>query len=107
MSDDYNNAPEGLKEIPLEDWTNGMFTYCIKPCESRQVRNQIFCDLRMFDVPNFEDKKLGYAIMRDWYNNVTKQNRPEVIVRFCRYGNDADWLKFEHKFAAQFAGDNS
>lgn len=104
---EYNTAPEGLKEIKLEEWRDGMFTYCIQPVESRQVRGDQTCDLRMFDVPNFENKKLGYAIKWDWFDNEKGKNRPEPRTVFCRYGLDEDWEKFQRRFAAQFAGDNS
>jgi hypothetical protein len=105
---DYNKEPEGLKEITQDEWVRGMFHYCIEPVEGRQVRDngKIF-DLRMFDVPNFDKKKLGYAIMDDWFDHEKGKNRPERIIRFCRYGDDKDWLIFRNKFAAQFAGDNS
>lgn len=107
---EYNRSPEGLKEITLEEWTRGMFHYCIKPVESRQVRDvekRRYFNLRMFDVPNFDDKKMGYAIMDDWFDSELGKNRPKRITRFCRYGNDADWVSFENRFAAQFVGDNS
>ncbi len=109
----YNNAPEGLKEIPLEQWTLGMFHYCIEEPDSRQVRRsegreeEDTFDLRMFPVPNFDDKPLGYAIMRDWFDKETGRNRKVAVTRFCRYGRDDDWKSFESRFAAQFAGDNS
>jgi len=106
----YNSAPEGLKEITQKDWVRGMFMYCIKEPENRQVRrDEDFgtCDLRLFPVPNFEDKPLGYAVMRDWFDNENKTNREVEIIRFCRYGRDDDWKAFENRFAAQFAGDNS
>lgn len=101
MSHEYNTAPEGLKVIPVREWTHGMFQYCLKQSESRQVRdrdNDMYFDLRMFDVPNFDNKKLGYAIMNDWREDET---------RFCRYGLDEDWISFERRFAAQFVNDNS
>lgn len=104
----YNEAPEGLIEISLAEWKSGMFHYCLEKSDSKQVRSggKVF-DLRLFDVPNFENKKLGYAIMDDWFDMETGRNRPEAIVRFCRYGTEEDWTKFRNKFAAQFAGDNS
>jgi exonuclease VII small subunit len=104
----YNEAPEGLKEISLKEWQRGMFLYCLYQSDSKQVRRngQTF-DLRLFDVPNFNNDKIGYAIMNDWFDNETGRNRPENIVRFCRYGTDEQWKNFENKFAAQFAGDNS
>jgi hypothetical protein len=104
---DYNKTPEGLKEVPLDEWTQGMLHYCIKISETRQVCDGKNFNLRMFDVPNFDDKKLGYAIMDDWFDNDTQKNRPKRITRFCRYGLDEDWKIFHGKFAAQFAGDNS
>ena len=107
MAHDYNTAPEGLKEISLEEWTNEMFCYCLGPKESRQVRGEKTFDLRMWDVPNFDGKKLGLAVMRDWFDNETGKNRPIMITRFCWYGLDEDWRVFRSKFAAQFAGDNS
>ena len=103
----YNSVPEGLKEITLEEWTDGMFMYCKEKDESRQARDPFYCDLIMFDVPNFDNKKLGFAIMRDWFDNIKQKNKPEQITRFCRYGLDEDWKRFEIKFAAQFANDNS
>ena len=81
--------------------------YNVEPRESRQVRGDKTFDLMMFDVPNFDDKKLGFAIMEDWFDNEIRKNRPKQIVRFCRYGKDEDWKSFESRFAAQFAGDNS
>lgn len=104
---DYNKMPEGLKEISLEEWAKGMFCYCILPVESRQVTDVTFCNLRMFDVPNHQDKKLGFAIMDDWYDKETGKNRHPHMIRFCRYGLDDDWRVFEQRFAAQFARDNS
>lgn len=103
----YNDAPEGLVEISLDEWQRGMFHYCLEKSDSKQVRGEQTFDLRLFDVPNFENKKLGYAIMNDWFDKEKGKNRPKNIVRFCRYGTDADWSKFENRFAAQFAGDNS
>jgi hypothetical protein len=84
------------------------FMYCLEPAESRQIRELYNTyDLIMFDVPIFDNKKLGFAIMRDWYDNLGHKNRPEIIIRFCKYGTDEDWKSFESRFAAQFAGDNS
>lgn len=104
----YNSAPEGLKEISLREWTDGMFEYCLDPVESRQVKGEEGTyDLRLFPVPNFDNKKLGYAIMRDWFDNQKEKVRDMDITRFCRYGTDEDWKNFKSKFAAQFAGDNS
>jgi hypothetical protein len=103
----YNDAPEGLKEITLDEWQRGMFHYCLYQSDSKQVRGEQTFDLRLFDVPNFENKKLGYAIMNDWFDKEKGKNRPKNIVRFCRYGTDADWIKFENRFASQFAHDNS
>jgi len=106
----YNDAPEGLKEISLEEWQRGMFLYCIEQSDSKQVRGDKergHFDLRLFDVPNFDHKKLGFAVMHDWFDITTGKNRPKAITRFCRYGSDADWTSFENRFAAQFAGDNS
>ena len=104
----YNDAPEGLKEITLDEWQRGMFHYCLCEPDSKQVRNdgKTF-DLRLFDVPNFENQKLGYAVMNDWFDQETGKNRKKNIVRFCRYGTDEQWTKFENRFNAQFAGDNS
>lgn len=104
----YNDAPEGLKEITLEEWQRGMFHYCIFESDSKQVRNdgKVF-DLRLFDVPNFDNKKLGYAVMHDWFDVEKGKNRPKAIIRFCRYGKDEDWTSFENRFASQFSGDNS
>jgi len=107
---EYNDAPEGLKEITLKEWTRGMFLYCLEIAQSKQVRepkNNRYYDLRLFDVPNFDNKKLGFAVMDDWFDPETRKSRPERITRFCRYGSDADWKSFESRFAAQFAGDNS
>lgn len=85
-----------------------MFHYVIELAQSKQVRrNGDIFDLRLFDVPNFDNKKLGYAIMHDWFDMHTGKSRPESIVRFCRYGKDEDWKSFESRFAAQFANDNS
>lgn len=103
----YNDAPEGLVEITLEEWQRGMFLYCIEKSDSKQVRGKQTFDLRLFDVPNFENKKLGYAIMDDWFDKEKGKNRPERIIRFCRYGLEEEWTKFRNRFAAQFAGDNS
>jgi AAA15 family ATPase/GTPase len=103
----YNDAPEGLKEITLEEWQKGMFLYRLEKSDSKQVRGEQIFDLRLFDVPNFENKKLGYAIMNDWFDKESGMNRSKNIVRFCRYGSDADWSNFKNRFAAQFAGDNS
>lgn len=103
----YNDAPEGLEVITLDEWQRGMFHYCLCQSDSKQVRGEQTFDLRLFDVPNFENKKLGYAIMNDWFDKEKGKNRPKNIVRFCRYGTDADWIKFENRFAAQFATDNS
>lgn len=105
--DHYNSAPEGLKEITSEEWFKGIFHYCIKQPDSRQVRdndNNQYFDLRLFPVPNFTNKTLGYAIKNDWFNN-GKYGTAKVT--FCRYGTDEDWRIFEGRFAAQFAGDNS
>lgn len=104
----YNEAPEGLIEISLEDWKTGMFHYKLEQSDSKQVRTngQVF-DLRLFDVPNFDNKKLGFAVMDDWFDSETGRNRPQPIVRFCRYGKEEDWKSFRSRFAAQFAGDNS
>jgi hypothetical protein len=109
----YNNAPEGLKEISLKEWTFGMFCYCTEKADGRQVRQsesreeEDTFDLCMFSVPNFDNKPLGYAIMRDWFDKETGRNRREAVTRFCRYGTDEDWKSFEGRFAAQFSGDNS
>lgn len=103
----YNDAPEGLIEITLEEWQRGMFHYCLEKSDSKQVRNNGTFDLRLFDVPNFENKKLGFAVMNDWFDAENGKNRPEPIIRFCRYGLEEDWTKFRNRFAAQFAGDNS
>lgn len=103
----YNVAPDGLKEITLEEWQKGMFLYSLEKSHSKQVRGEQIFDLRLFDVPNFENKKLGYAIMNDWFDKETGKNRSKNIVRFCRYGSDTDWSNFNNRFAAQFAGDNS
>ena len=104
---DYNSAPEGLKEITLDDWQRGMFHYNLYQSDSKQVRGDQTFDLRLFDVPNFDQKKLGFAVMHDWFNKEKGKNRPQAITRFCRYGKDEDWKSFENRFAAQFAGDNS
>lgn len=103
----YNDAPEGLIEITLEEWQRGMFHYCIEKSHIKQVRNNGTFDLRLFDVPNFENKKLGFAVMDDWFDAEKGKNRSEPIIRFCRYGLEVDWTKFRNRFAAQFAGDNS
>lgn len=104
----YNNYPEYMKEIPVEEWGEGMFGYNIEPVECRQVTETgKVCHLRMFNVPNFEDKKLGFAVMYDFHDNETGRNRKKAVYRFFQYGSDADWEKFNHRFAAQFAGDNS
>jgi hypothetical protein len=104
----YNDAPEGLKEISLDEWQRGMFHYSLYESDSKQVRNdgKTF-DLRLFDVHNFNNEKLGYAIMNDWFDKESGRNRPKNIVRFCRYGTDEQWTKFENKFNAQYANDNS
>lgn len=110
MKSEYNTAPEGLKEISLQEWQRGMFQYNISIGGGRHVSDKElkqFFDLRLFSVPNFEDKQLGYAIMDDWFNSETGKRRPEAIVRFCRYGTAENWESFERRFAAQFAGDNS
>jgi len=107
MSSDYNTAPEGLIEIPLEEWANEMFHYCIKEADSRHVIGEQIYDLRMWDVPNFDGKKLGLAVMRDWFDKETGKAREKYIIRFCRYGLEEDWRSFKSRFAAQFAGDNS
>lgn len=104
---EYNSAPEGLKEITLDEWQRGMFHYNLNQSHSKQVRGEQTFDLRLFDVPNFENKKLGYAVMNDWFDKEKGKNREKNIIRFCRYGSDLDWKKFENRFAAQFAGDNS
>jgi len=106
---DYNTAPVGLKEISPEEFSRGIFHYCKDAWESKQVRGENVFDLQMIPLPYDEAKKkdLGYAIMRDWYDREKKRNRPKAIIRFCRYGLDEDWIKFENAFAAQFAGDNS
>lgn len=103
----YNDAPEGLKEISLNEWQRGMFHYKLFESDSKQVRGDQTFDLRLFDVPNFDNQKLGYAVMNDWFDKEKEKNRPENIVRFCRYGTDEQWKKFEGRFASQFAGDNS
>ncbi len=103
----YNDAPEGLKEIPLSEWQRGLFHYRLFEPQSKQVRGEQTFDLRLFDVPNFENQKLGYAIMNDWFDKEVGLNRPTPIVRFCRYGTDEQWNIFEKRFNAQFAGDNS
>jgi hypothetical protein len=110
--DGYNFAPDGLKEIPLEDWMHGMFMYCISKPDSRQARRLhggVTYDIRLYEVPNFADcqDKIGYAIVRDWFDHTIERNREKTIYRFCRYGSDAAWRKFTGRFAAQFAGDNS
>lgn len=104
---DYNTAPEGLKEIPLEEWTTDFFCYCLPAPESRQVLGEQIFNLRMFDIQNFDKKKIGLAIMDDWYDSETHGCRKKRITRFCRYGLDEDWTIFRNKFAAQFSGDNS
>jgi hypothetical protein len=106
---DYNTAPVGLKEISLEEFSKSIFHYCKDAWESKQVRGESFFDLQMIPLVYDDAKKmdLGFAIMRDWYDPETKRNRPKSIIRFCRYGLDDDWNKFEGRFAAQFAGDNS
>ncbi len=106
-SDDFNNAPAFLKEISLEEWTRGFFSYCLDPYEYRQVKGEKPCDLRMFDLEYETEEKMGFAIMRDWFDPEKQKNRPKEIIRFCRYGSDEAWEKFKGHFAAQFAGDNS
>lgn len=111
MSDNYNEAPEGLVEIPLEKWRRGMFHYCIGEPSQRQVRRPQIFDLMLFplDYPSAREMQLGYAIKHEWYDNLRGGNRPEEYhtIEFCRYGAESDWNEFESKFAAQFAGDNS
>ena len=109
MKTGYNTAPVGLKEITLEEFTRGIFHYCKDAWESKQVRGEIFFDLQMIPLvyDKAKEKDLGFAIMRDWYDPETKRNRETTLIRFCRYGLDEDWNKFERQFAAQFAGDNS
>lgn len=104
----YNEAPEGLKEITLEEWQRGIFLYCIEKADLKQVsRNGQTFDLRLFDVPNFKNDKIGFAVMNDWFDSEKGRNREKNIVRFCRYGTDEQWNNFDRAFAAQFAGDNS
>lgn len=104
----YNEAPEGLVEITLEQWQRGMFLYCIEKSDSKQVRrnDQVF-DLRLFDVPNFKNDKIGFAIMDDWFDSEAGRNTEKKIIRFCRYGTEQQWKDFDRAFAAQFANDNS
>lgn len=104
----YNEAPEGLVEITLDEWQRGMFLYCLEKSDSKQVRRdgQTF-DLRLFDVPNFNNDKIGFAIMNDWFDNETGRIREKNIVRFCRYGTEQQWKDFDRAFVGQFAGDNS
>ena len=107
---DFNTSPEGLKIISKDEWSSGMFEYCTGPKELRQVRHDEergFFDLIMFDVPNFDNKKLGYAVMHIWWDNKRNRNLKKTMTKFCRYGTDEDWQIFKHKFAAQFANDNS
>jgi hypothetical protein len=104
----YNEAPEGLKELTLEEWHRGFSHYMIYERDSKQVRRngQTF-DLDLFDIHNFDNKKMGYAIMKDWFDQEKGRNRPKPIIRFCRYGKDEDWNSFERRFSSQFANDNT
>jgi hypothetical protein len=113
--DHYNSAPKDLKVISKDEWRDIMFEFQTGPKESRQVRDGgptyedggTFFDLIMFDIPNPWVKKIGVAVMYDWYNAWQKRNRPKAITRFCRYGSEEDWRMFRNKFNAQFARDNS
>lgn len=107
MGSDFNKKPDGLKEIDLKEWSRIMFIYQTRPKELRQVTNDGHYTLIMFDVPNIENKKLGVAVMNDWHDNTIGKNRPEAIIRYCKYGTEEDWKIFEQRFAHQFAGDNS
>lgn len=115
MSDHYNEAPEGLKEISPDSWQHGMFLYCLGESSQRQVRGaqvgKPSYDLLLFPLayPSAMEKKLGYAIKHEFFNHETGKLLPTDQRRmvFCRYGNDDDWTKFQNKFAAQFSRDNS
>lgn len=103
----YNSAPEGLQEISLQEWATGIFHYCIQEPTSRQVTGEHYYKLRLFPVPNFENKPLGYALKTEWRDQKTGERLKEDRITFCRYGAEEDWKKFTNRFAAQFAGDNS
>lgn len=108
MTHEFNSPPEGLKEIHIREWCDLLFHYQSSEKQLRQVRtDDDIYDLIMFPIPNFKNKELGIAVMKDWFNFGTGQPRQINIVRLCRYGSDADWEEFQRLFAAQFAGDNS
>jgi len=101
---DFNTAPKGLREIKLEQWTGGMFQYQIEEGALRQVRNshnnnEGTFDLECFDLKGTGDVKLGFALMKDWYDNKNKKCRKKAITRFCIYGTKEEWREFQIGFA--------
>jgi len=105
---EYNSSPKNIKEISFKEFADGINECCIKKRESRQVReDNLVCDMSLFDLDYETPEKMGFGIMIDWYDTAIHKNRKEYIYKHFRYGSDESWNKFQIKFAAQFAGDNS
>jgi len=108
MAHEFNTAPEGMKEISLEEFTKHMFHYVLGQPDSKQVTDPRNYGLRMFPLGYGKEKEdLGFAIMNDWFNDETKKNRDKPLIRFFRYGSREKWNKFTAHFIGQFQGDNS
>jgi len=103
----YNLIPINWKEISNEEFTRVFFMYCFDPLEHRQMLRYPdgtnigkLINANIFSISGTKDKfpedGLGVALFRDEYS-----------CKFAKFGNDADWMKFEGDFAKQFRGDNS
>lgn len=104
----FNHEPLGLEVIDMEMWMHMFFHYQKRKPELRQVFGTPAYgsyDLIMMDIPNFNNDKLGIGIMRVYHENGLRLTEPKYL--FTRYGTADQWLNFERRFAAQFAGDNS
>ena len=103
----YNLLPIAWREISNQEFTAAFMHYCLDPLEHRQMlyyqdgsKIGQLINANLFSIAGtkrqFPEDGLGVAIFRDGYE-----------CKFAKFGNDADWLKFESEFAAQFRGDNT
>ena len=104
---DFNQRPEGFREITEETFKGLFFQHTLKHYEYRQIKYDpencmqgLFrCRFYVFTAAeDFGFKGLGLALQGDWKAKKLK---------FATFGEPNDLQKFYWQFAGQFKGDNS
>lgn len=101
----YNWAPQGFREVTMDEFGRRFYMYILKPQCSKQIHrdaegNQLkesFTSIRFWEIDYDGWENMGLAMASDNKN----------ILRYFMFGEKIRWTKNENAFAAQFAGDNS